>query len=59
MKSKNELNSIYGMMVQKLTNPEYYIDDNYLWHEKENNYKIKNKKLNRNFLYGIYITGIR
>lgn len=56
MKSKNKLNSIYGMMVQKLTNPEYYIDDNYLWHEKENNYKIKNKKLNRNFLYGIYIT---
>ena len=25
MKSKNKLNSIYGMMVQKLTNPEYYI----------------------------------
>lgn len=57
MESKAKLNSIYGMMVQKLTQPEYTIDDLYLWHEVEKPYKfIEGKHLNRNFLYGIYIT---
>ena len=56
MKSKNKLNSIYGMMVQKLTNPQYEIDDDYLWHEVEQEYHNNGKPLMRNFLYGIYIT---
>ena len=57
MDSKAKLNGIYGMMVQKLTSPEYYIDENYIWHERENEYKcIKGKHLNRNFLFGIFIT---
>lgn len=57
MEAKAKLNSIYGMMVQKLTQPEYIIDENFLWHEVEKEYKyIEGKHLNRNFLYGIYIT---
>ena len=57
MESKAMLNGIYGMMVQKLTPQEFYIDDNFLWHEKDNEYKyIEGKHLFRNFLFGIFIT---
>lgn len=57
MDAKAMLNGIYGMMVQKLTPQEFYIDDKYLWHEKENQYKcVEGKHLYRNFLFGIYIT---
>lgn len=57
MDAKAKLNGIYGMMVQKLVQVEYYIDENFLWREKEKQYKqIPNKHLGRNFLYGIYIT---
>lgn len=57
MESKSKLNGIYGMMVQKLTQQEFYIDENFLWHEKDNSYKkIEGKHLKRNFLFGIYIT---
>ena len=51
------LNGIYGMMVQKLSQQEFYIDDKFLWHEKDNPYKkIEGKHMYRNFLFGIYIT---
>lgn len=56
MKSKAKLNSIYGMMVQKLVSPVYTIDERYFWHETYPEYKRTDKHLNRNFLYGIYIT---
>lgn len=57
MDAKAKLNSIYGMMVQKLTQPEFVVDENFLWHEVTKPYKyIEGKHLNRNFLYGIYIT---
>lgn len=57
MDAKAMLNGIYGMMVQKLCQQEFYIDDKFLWHEKDKSYKkIDGKHLNRNFLFGIYIT---
>lgn len=57
MDSKANLNGIYGMMVQKLTQQEFYIDENYMWHEKDNEYKcIYGKHLKRNFLFGVFIT---
>ena len=57
MKAKGDFNSIYGMTVQKLMSPEYEIDENFIWREKEINYKQDpNKHMKRNFLYGIYIT---
>lgn len=57
MDAKALLNGIYGMMVQKLTPQEFYIDENYIWHEKENPYKyIEGKHMGRNFLFGIFIT---
>lgn len=57
MDAKAMLNGIYGMMVQKLSPQEFYIDDMFMWHEKMNVYsKIEGKHLFRNFLFGIYIT---
>ena len=57
MDAKALLNGIYGMMVQKLTPQEFYIDEDYFWHEKINEYKcIANKHMGRNFLFGIFIT---
>lgn len=57
MDAKSMLNGIYGMMVQKLTPQEFYIDEQFMWHEKLNPYvKIENKHLFRNFLFGIFIT---
>lgn len=57
MDSKAMLNGIYGMMVQKLTPQEFYIDEKFIWHEKDNEYKcIEGKHLYRNFLFGIFIT---
>ena len=55
-KSKNMLNSIYGMMVQKLVQDEYTIDENYVWKTVVKEYSKSNKRIGRNFLYGIYIT---
>lgn len=55
-KSKNMLNSIYGMMVQKLVQSEYAIDENYLWYEITQAYTKSDKHIGRNFLYGIFIT---
>lgn len=57
MESKAKLNGIYGMMVQKLIQEEFVIDDNFNWHIVRKPYKqIPNKHLYRNFLYGIFIT---
>lgn len=57
MESKAKLNGIYGMMVQKLVPQEFYIDELFMWHEKNGAYKeIKGKHLKRNFLFGIFIT---
>lgn len=56
MLAKNDFNSIYGMCVQKIMQSEYTIDENFLWIEKEKEYKKQDKHLKRNFLYGIYIT---
>lgn len=53
--SKNDFNSIYGMMVEKLIKEEYYIDENFLWHYKEGTYTYK-KHMKRNFLFGVFIT---
>lgn len=55
-KSKNMLNAIYGMMVQKLVQSDYEIDSNYVWHEVTKPYKKSDKRIGRNFLYGIFIT---
>ena len=55
--SKNDFNSLYGMMVEKLVKPEFYIDENYIWHKKECEYKyIEGKHLKRNFIFGVFIT---
>ena len=56
MSAKPKLNSIYGMSVQKLVSTSYYIDDYMIWHEKDSEYTGKGKKLNRNFLFGIWVT---
>lgn len=57
MLSKNDFNSIYGMSVQKLMTPEYYVDEKFQWHEKKKPYKKDSKKhMKRNFLFGIFIT---
>lgn len=57
MLSKNDFNSIgYGVHVQKLTNPNFQIDENYIWHDITTEYKKTDKHIKRNFLYGIYIT---
>lgn len=53
--AKNDFNSIYGMMVEKLIKDEYYIDENYLWHTKKGAYKYV-EHMKRNFLFGIFIT---
>jgi hypothetical protein len=55
-KSKNDFNSIYGMTVQKLMSPEYELDKNFIWYEKEIPYKKEKRNLKRNFLFGIYVT---
>lgn len=55
MLAKNDFNSIYGMMVEKLIKPIYEIDENFLWHEKKGNYEAK-KHIKRNFLFGVFIT---
>ena len=55
--AKADFNSIYGMMVQKLVQQEYWIDADYIWHEKDKEYEyIEGKHLKRNFLFGVYIT---
>lgn len=55
--SKNKLNSIYGMCVEKLMHNEFEIDDNYMWTLKEQEYVCDEKAhLKRNFLIGIYVT---
>lgn len=54
--AKNDFNSIYGMCVQKLVQSEYIIDEFFQWKEKDKPYKWQNKHLQRNFLFGIYIT---
>lgn len=55
--SKGDFNSIYGMMVQKLTNNKFEIDINSEWTEIGEPYHFKkNRHLCKNFLYGIYIT---
>ena len=55
--SKNDFNSIYGMMVEKLTKPIYTIDDDFIWHKYEGKYNYKeNYHLKRNFIFGVYIT---
>lgn len=56
MKAKNDFNSIYGMTVQKLMSPEYELDKNFIWYEKDTPYKKEDKQIKRNFLFGIYIT---
>lgn len=56
MKAKNDFNSIYGMTVQKLMSPEYELDKDFIWHEKDIPYKQQNKHLKRNFLFGIFVT---
>ena len=56
MLAKNDFNSIYGMTVQKLENEEYYIDEDFMWKKKALNYIKTNKRIKRNFLYGIYVT---
>lgn len=57
MLAKGDFNSIYGMTVQKLVQTEYYIDENYQWHEKDSKYVCKEgKHLKRNFLFGVYTT---
>lgn len=53
--AKNDFNSIYGMMVEKLIKQEYEIDENFLWHTKDGKYKYK-KHMKRNFLFGVFIT---
>lgn len=55
MLAKNDFNSIYGMMVEKLIKSEYVIDENFMWHEKKGEYKYKSH-IKRNFLFGVYIT---
>ena len=56
MTAKENFNAIYGMTVQKLMQPEFWIDDNFIWQERDINYKQdKNKHMKRNFLFGIYI----
>lgn len=55
--SKNDFNSIYGMMVEKLVKPIYYIDEDFIWHKKDGEYKYSEEKhLKRNFIFGVYIT---
>lgn len=55
--SKNDFNSLYGMMVEKLVKPIYEIDENYLWHKREGEYVyVEGKHLKRNFLFGVFIT---
>lgn len=57
MISKGHFNSIYGMSVQKLMQEDYTIDDNFVWHTVDKEYKQQpNKHLKRNFLFGIFIT---
>lgn len=54
--AKADFNSIYGMNVQKLTNNKFEIVGNE-WVEIEDVYRFKpNSHLNRNFLYGVFIT---
>lgn len=53
--AKNDFNSIYGMMVEKLIKPIYEIDENFLWHVKEGKYVYK-EHMKRNFLFGVFIT---
>lgn len=55
MLAKNDFNSIYGMMVEKLLKPEFEIDENFLWHEKKGKYVFK-QHMKRNFLFGMFIT---
>lgn len=56
-KAKNDFNSLYGMMVEKLVKPIYEIDENYIWKRKEGVYIYKeNTHLKRNFLFGVFIT---
>lgn len=56
-KAKNDFNSIYGMMVEKLVKPIYEIDENYIWTKRDSEYKYNNKThLKRNFLFGVFIT---
>ena len=56
MLSKNDVNGIFGMTVQKIIQPEYYVDEFFIWQEKNAEYKqIEDAHLKRNFLFGIYI----
>lgn len=55
--SKNDFNSLFGMMVEKLVKPVFYIDENFVWHKKEPEYEYKeNCHLKRNFIFGVLIT---
>lgn len=54
--AKENFNAIYGMTVQKIMQPEFWIDDNFIWQEKDIEYKKDEKRhMKRNFLFGIYI----
>lgn len=53
--AKNDFNSIYGMMVEKLLKPEYSIDDDFLWKVTDGKYVYK-PHIKRNFIFGVFIT---
>lgn len=54
--AKSDFNAIYGMTVQKLTTPEYEINEVFEWVEKPTEYKRTNKHMHRNFLIGTFVT---
>lgn len=56
-KAKERFNCLYGMMVQKMENSHFAIDENTaLWTEIDDEYKETGQHMNRNYGFGVYIT---
>lgn len=55
IQAKSNLNSIYGMCVEKLMRPEWRVTDDGEWEQIKGEYKFT-AHTGRSFLFGVYIT---
>lgn len=55
MQAKSNLNSIYGMCVEKLIKPDWMVMENGEWEQIPGVYKYKDH-VGRSYLFGVYVT---
>ena len=55
--AKADFDCIYGLLVQDIVQKDYYLDEDFIWQNKNNCYvQTKDKHIGRNYLFGVYVT---